>query len=162
MKTLYCDLDEVLCDFSGGYKKLTGMHIADAVWTYGEDWAWKQIEDYGKYDFWFNLKPTDWYWLLWQKIKQYKPKILTSPGWDEHGEVAYAKKKWVHKYLDPSILVIVDNNKSQYSTIRSMLIDDRYKNRCDWYAKGGHTVCIHNYETMTKELPQIKEFMDGY
>jgi len=46
---IYCDMDMVLCDFIGGYQKMTGKDFA----TTDKDERWEEIKS--KKDFWQNL-----------------------------------------------------------------------------------------------------------
>ena len=69
---IYCDMDQVLCDFIGGAEKVIGMPFPQA----NKDERWEKIKQ--TKDFWANLE-----WMpnakkLYQFISRYDTKILSA------------------------------------------------------------------------------------
>jgi hypothetical protein len=159
MNKLYCDLDGVLVDFVGGYKKLTGQSIETMEWIHGKDTAWEMIDNYGKFEFWYNLEPTEWGIWYWEQIKQYNPTILTNPGPNSEGVVESAKTYWVREHLGVNPVICV-YDKQRYSDTNTMLIDDSYRNRTLWSERGGRAVKVYDRESAMESIKGIKEFID--
>jgi len=148
----YCDMDAVLVNFIKGYYDLTGEDITG---TFQDDANfWKPIDKAGV-KYWENLE-----WMpdgkeLWEYIKKYTPKLLSSPSRENASRVG--KRKWVEREL-PGVTVILRsaNKKKEFAHPKSILIDDRLPNIEKWEKAGG--IAIHHTSTKQtiKELKKLK------
>ena len=66
---IYCDMDQVICDFIGGYEKLTGLDFARS----DKDERWNAIT--GKKDFWATLDWMPGSQRMWSLINKYNANI---------------------------------------------------------------------------------------
>jgi hypothetical protein len=142
MPQLYCDMDGVLVDFEQGIRKLLSGKVPEFYFDNLDDKRYK-----GKMyravrecpDFWINLKPIEEGLVLWEKIKHYNPKILTSPISGDK-KCAEQKKQWCTKWLNISPdIVIVEPNKGLYGFDNgsyNVLVDDR-QHVIDKFEAGG-------------------------
>jgi 5'(3')-deoxyribonucleotidase len=142
LKTVFVDMDDVLCDFAGGVCKLLGMprKELEARRTPGE-WNiehlfglsqqefWAIIRKEGGVKFWMDLEPTPHYIELLRAVnsrfKQWF--ILTSPDRDPRcyaGKIAWAQHHLGTLYSK----VIPTPHKWVVSQKDRLLIDDREQN----------------------------------
>ena len=155
---VYVDMDGVLADFFGAWKKLVGKdwrQIKDL------DGALQKIRD--KEDFWLNIPVTSNAMNLLSLIKDLKGKynILSAPLPNDPNAEPH-KREWVKKNLSafPPSKVIITSNKSVHATqpdgTPNILIDDFGKNIEKWEAAGGvgfkHK--DHKFERTVKNLKQ--------
>ena len=153
---VYVDMDGVLADFFGAWKKLVGKdwrEIKDL------DSALQKIRD--KDDFWLNIPITPNAMNLLGLIKQLKGKynILSAPLPNDPNSEPH-KRQWIEKNLSafPPSKVIITSNKSVHATqpdgTPNILIDDFGKNIAKWEAAGGvgfkHK--DHKFERTVKNL----------
>jgi hypothetical protein len=142
---LFVDLDGVLCDFIGGFKKKFGVSFFDVK----EEDAWKMVK--AQPNLWLELDPfpgaIEFFNDLYIRYR-YPPMILTAVPKSSFIESSKNKKAWVRKYLGDIIVVpcIGGYNKAAYiQNLGDILIDDMYeKNLVPWNAHGG--VGIHHVE----------------
>ena len=136
---IYVDMDGVLADFFGDWKKLVG-----------KDWrnitdikpALQKIRD--TEDFWLNLPVTSNAKNLLSLIKDIKGsyKILSSPLPDDPNSEPH-KRQWIEKHLSffPPKDVIITFDKAKYASqpdgTPNILIDDYGVNIGKWEAAGG-------------------------
>ena len=136
---IYVDMDGVLADFFGDWKKLVG-----------KDWrnitdikpALQKIRD--TEDFWLNLPVTSNAKNLLSLIKDVKGsyKILSSPLPDDPNSEPH-KRQWIEKHLSffPPKDVIITFDKAKYASqpdgTPNILIDDYGVNIGKWEAAGG-------------------------
>jgi 5'(3')-deoxyribonucleotidase len=75
--------------------------------------------------------------VLWDFIKDYNPKLLTSPS--RHDTSRLGKNLWVRNKLSPKPKTIFAFSKSKqnYANENSILIDDKPSNIEEWKAAGG-------------------------
>ena len=147
---LYCDLDNVLVDFSKGYHKLTGIDL-NGEFRQDADF-WGPIDKAG-YDFWVNL---DWMKdgkKLWKYIEKYNPDILSAPSREDDSRVG--KHDWVKREIPGAHLILRSmKHKKDFATPDAILIDDHMDNIKDWKEAGG--IAIHH--TSTEEtIKQLKK-----
>lgn len=152
---LFCDLDGVLCDFIGGFKKKFGVEFSQ---TKEED-AWKMVKK--EPNLWLELEPfpgaidffNDVYDRCWNE-----PIILTAVPKSSFIESAKNKRAWVRKYLGNVIFVpcIGGYNKAGYiQNPKDVLIDDMFeKNLIPWISHGG--VGVHHIEGAPYKLTYDK------
>ena len=155
---IYVDMDGVLADFFGAWKKLIGTdwrEIKDL------DSALQKIRD--KDDFWLNIPITKNAMNLLGLIKQLKGKynILSAPLPNDPNSEPH-KREWIKKNLSafPPSKVIITSNKAVHATqpdgTPNILIDDFGQNVAKWEAAGGvgfkHK--DHKFERTVKNLKQ--------
>ena len=155
---IYVDMDGVLADFFGAWKKLVGKdwrEIKDL------DGALQRIRD--KDDFWLNIPVTPNAMNLLSLVKQLKGSynILSAPLPNDPKSEPH-KRQWIEKNLSafPPSKVIITSNKSVHATqpdgTPNILIDDFGKNIAKWEAAGGvgfkHK--DHKFERTVKNLKQ--------
>ena len=155
---VYVDMDGVLADFFGAWKRLVGKdwrEIKDL------DGALQKIRD--KDDFWLNIPLTPNAMNLLGLVKQLKGSynILSAPLPNDPKSEPH-KRQWIEKNLSafPPRKVIITSNKSVHATqpdgTPNILIDDFGKNIAKWEAAGGvgfkHK--DHKFERTVKNLKQ--------
>ena len=155
---IYVDMDGVLADFFGAWKKLIGTdwrEIKDL------DSALQKIRD--KDDFWLNIPITKNAMNLLSLIKQLRGKynILSAPLPNDPNSEPH-KREWIKKNLSafPPSKVIITSNKAVHATqpdgTPNILIDDFGQNIAKWEAAGGvgfkHK--DHKFERTVKNLKQ--------
>ena len=155
---VYVDMDGVLADFFGAWKRLVGKdwrEIKDL------DSALQKIRD--KDDFWLNIPLTPNAMNLLGLVKQLKGSynILSAPLPNDPNSEPH-KRQWIEKNLSafPPSKVIITSNKSVHATqpdgTPNILIDDFGQNIAKWQAAGGvgfkHK--DHKFERTVKNLKQ--------
>ena len=148
---IFCDMDGVLVDFDGGYKKLTNKDIKG---TFSNDEEfWDPISKAG-IKFWTGLK-----WLpdgkqLWDYIKQYNPKLLSAPSREESSKIG--KRIWVKRNLPGvPLLLKAAKYKQEYASPDAILIDDRKDNVDRWNAAGGVGIYHTSASDTIKQLQKL-------
>jgi predicted kinase len=154
---IFCDLDEVLADFSAGVEKTTGRKITDQT----PDKMWQRI--LSKAGFFQNLSEMENAQTLWTylcngaKMNKFSKRItiLTGTPMTCKKQVTREKKKWVKNHIesltsttDAEIIVdtIVTQSKDKYkwSGPNKILIDDNYNNCSIWSKCGGIAIFYQN------------------
>jgi 5'(3')-deoxyribonucleotidase len=155
---IYVDMDGVLADFFGEWKKLVGKDWRELDKDEIEP-ALKKIRDDDK--FWLNIPLTSNAKNLLSIIKQVKGnyKILSSPLANDPNSEPH-KREWIEKNLDffPPTEVIITKDKAKYATnpdgTPNILIDDYGVNIAAWESAGGigfkHK--DHKFERTAKKL----------
>ena len=155
---IYVDMDGVLADFFGEWKKLVGKDWRELDKDEIEP-ALKKIRDEDK--FWLNIPLTANAKNLLGIIKQVKGdyKILSSPLANDPNSEPH-KREWIEKNLDffPPTEVIITKDKAKYATnpdgTPNILIDDYGVNIAAWESAGGigfkHK--DHKFERTAKKL----------
>ena len=119
---LYCDMDQVLCDFIGGYEQLTGKQFEKTP----KEERWDAIT--GKKDFWHTLPWMPGAQRLWKLINKYDANILSAYS-NRDGNSRKGKKSWLSKNAKPTgkIHLVQRADKKKYATTDgnpNILIDD--------------------------------------
>lgn len=149
---IYCDMDGVLTNFEKrfidmlqqeGPKYYTKATIAQVTRPKrfealeGQEEFWKFIDQYIGLEFWTGME-----WMLngkalWNFIKPYNPKLLTSPSRDNTSRLG--KRLWVKENLTPipEVLFRFGEAKSDFANENTILIDDKPSNLAAFSAKGG-------------------------
>ena len=155
---IYVDMDGVLADFFGEWKKLVGKDWRQLDKDELEP-ALKKIRDAD--DFWLNIPLTSNAKNLLSIIKKVKGnyKILSSPLANDPKSEPH-KREWIEKNLDffPPSEVIITKDKAKYATnpdgTPNILIDDYGVNISAWESAGGigfkHK--DHKFERTAKKL----------
>jgi hypothetical protein len=146
---IYCDMDGVLVDFNRGYKELTGITPEQAN-QQGKEKFWEPISKSGA-KFWITLK-----WMsdgkqLWNYIEKYTPQLLSAPSREESSRIG--KRVWVKREL-PGVKLILRNaeQKQQFASPTSILIDDKKENIEQWENRGGISIFHTSTESTIKQL----------
>lgn len=151
---IYCDQDGVLSDFDGRFEYFTGTSPDTYQEMYSKNQFWKLITSIGR-KYWSKMEWMEGGRELWKFISIYKPTILTTPSRDP--ECRIGKKEWVEDNIFPVPKIIFSNNKAEYATPTSILIDDKAKNLDPWKAAGGIAIeCKDgNIEPVLKQLRML-------
>jgi len=171
---LYCDMDGCLTNFEKRFveelrregPKYYSKEVIDKVTRpkhfealEGPDEFWKFVDQYIGLEFWTGM---DWMpqgQKLWEFIKNYKPKILSSPS--RHESSRLGKKVWVRNHLEPlpEVIFRFGNSKADFASPNSILIDDRPSIIQAWKDKGGIAVECKDGNT-AQVIEKLKEL--GY
>ena len=149
---IYCDMDQVLCNFIGRAEEVIGMPFA----KFGKDDRWNKIRD--TKDFWANLDWMPGAKRLYSFIQKYDTHILSAYS-DRDDSSRPGMKKWLKKNtrIKPRNINLVKRaDKQKYATTNgkpNILIDDYKKNIVEWESKGG--IGVHHTE-VGKTLAELK------
>jgi hypothetical protein len=150
---IYCDMDGVLCDFNRRFEQFGGMSPREYEAKYGTNKFWELISKVGE-QFWSKMS-----WMpegkqLWDHIKQYKPSLLSAPSSDYSSR--YGKKLWVQENIPGTKLILAKReNKKDYASGKSILIDDLDKNIDEWRAAGGLGILYTSTGQTLNELKKL-------
>lgn len=152
---VYCDMDGVLCDFDKRFEYLTGKTPKEYKDTYNIYMFWNLINNKIGEQFWSKMPWTDNGPRLWNFIKNYDPKILTTPSEDKSSK--RGKLEWVQENIGSGTKVLFSNKKYRYSNKGRLLIDDRESNCEGWTRNGGISICYkdNNIETVIDTIKKI-------
>ena len=149
---IYCDMDQVLCNFMKGADEAVGSSFIHA----DKDERWNKINQ--TKGFWANLEWMPGGKRLWQFISRYDPYILSAySGRDPNSK--NGKLKWLAKNTNVKkgkINLVVRAHKQKYAMTDgkpNILIDDYAKNITEWENKGG--IGVHHTDT-AKSIAELK------
>ena len=152
---IYCDMDQVLCDFMKGADKAVGGSFVQT----NKDERWNKINQ--TKGFWVNLEWMPGAKRLYQFIEKYDPYVLSAySGRDPSSK--NGKMKWLAKntnWKKSHINLVVRSHKQKYATTDgkpNVLIDDYKKNIVEWESKGG--IGIHHTE-VSKTIANLKRLV---
>ena len=152
LPTIFCDMDQVLCDFMKGAEKAIGGSFASA----DKEKRWNAINQ--TKGFWANLEWMPGAKRLWDFISKYDTEILSAySGRDPSSRTG--KLKWLSKNTKikrGKINLVMRSDKQKYATTNgkpNILIDDYIKNINEWEAKGG--IGIH-HTNVSKSIAELK------
>ena len=171
---LYCDMDGVLCDFTGRFNHLFGKGPREIETEKGMPYFWAMIRNVGA-KYWANMPWTPAGRELWTSIKGYNPKLLTAPprahrdlnNFDE--SAVEGKLSWASKNLGLSTSDVLFKRSKDKKDIASsdiakglipILIDDRTSNINDWESAGG--IGIHHPENTSNITPILERLRELY
>ena len=149
---IYCDMDQVLCNFIGRAEEVIGMPFA----RYGKEDRWNKIKN--TKNFWANL---DWMpsaKRLYSFIAKYDLHILSAAS-ERDANSRPGKLKWLSKNTkikrsNTNLVKRADKQKYAMTDGKpNVLIDDYLKNITQWEAKGG--IGVHHTE-VGKTLAELK------
>ena len=143
--TIYSDMDGVIADFDTRFKEFSdGVEPSVYVDKFGLEKFWDLIDKQVGVRFWTGIK-----WMsdgkeLWNYIKKYNPKLLSSPS--RENESRLGKRVWAKRFMPGTkVILAYAHNKKNYADGNSILIDDRLKNIEQWRKAGG--IGIHHTDT---------------
>ena len=149
---IYCDMDQVLCNFMKGADEAVGSSFIHA----NKDERWNKINQ--TKGFWANLEWMPGGKRLWQFISRYDPYILSAySGRDPNSK--NGKLKWLAKNTNVKkgkINLVVRAHKQKYAMTDgkpNILIDDYSKNIAEWERKGG--IGVHHTDA-AKSIAELK------
>ena len=140
---IYCDMDQVLCNFIGGAEEVIGKPFPQA----DKNDRWNKISN--TKDFWANLDWMPGAKRLYSFIQKYDTHILSAYS-DRDGSSRPGKMKWLKKNTKikrGNINLVKRADKQKYATTDgkpNVLIDDYKKNIVEWESKGG--IGVHHTE----------------
>jgi hypothetical protein len=153
MSTLYCDLDGVLADFERKYHEVTGEWASETRARDG-DLNWDAVHKDGTF---YATTPTiPGALLFWDRIRKYRPSILTGIPSNVAG-AEEQKKMWCHTFLGPHVPVICCKSeaKSCHCKPGDILVDDWERYKPEWEAVGGYWVTFKNPSQALAELEDL-------
>ena len=128
---IYCDMDQVLCNFLKGADKVVGEPFVNA----DKEKRWNTISN--TKDFWANLEWMPGAEKLYRRIEKYDPHILSAYSKRDNNS-RRGKMKWLSRntnFKRSKIHLVLRAQKKQYATTDgkpSVLIDDYMKNIKEW------------------------------
>ena len=149
---IYCDMDQVLCDFMKGADKVLGRPFAQA----DRKTRWAKIAQIK--DFWVNLDWMPGAKRLYSFISKYDPHILSAAS-QRDDTSRRGKLKWLDKntkFKRSNINLVKRADKKNFATMDgkpNVLIDDYLKNINEWESAGG--TGIHHTE-VGKTVAKLK------
>lgn len=155
--TLFLDQDGFLADFDEAFPRVFGVsHIGMPK---PEMWNYIRQDP----DFFFNLPPMPGALHFFNRIAATNPTILTAcpidEGFDLYAHVADQKRRWIRKYLGPSIRMIpAPGSESKPLFMHApgdILIDDWGKNVEAWRKAGGRAIHHQEFNVTHAELVRM-------
>lgn len=149
---VYCDMDQVLCDFMGGAYKAIGGSFATA----DKNNRWNMIRN--TKDFWANLNWMPEAKRLYSFIARYEPHILSAHSHHDPSSRT-GKLRWLSKNTNvkrDNINLVSREDKQKFATTNgkpNILIDDYEKNIMEWKSRGGIGV-LHT--EVSKTIAELK------
>jgi len=153
---IYCDMDQVLCNFIKGADKAIGGSFVDA----DKKIRWAKIAQ--TKDFWANLDWMPGAKRLYSFIQKYDTHILSAISGRDNNSRSN-KLKWLNKntkFKRSKINLVKREDKKKFATTDgkpNVLIDDYQKNITEWESMGG--IGVHHTET-GKTIAELKRL--GY
>lgn len=146
----YCDMDGVLVDMDGGFKKISGGLLPKEYEAKnGKGAFWKIIGQHP--NFWIDLEPTPDAKVLWDFIKDnFKDPLPVILSAGQGARITEQKTAWIRKHIDPSVKVIIAASgvkKPNYilnttGRITHFLLDDTQKNIDAWDNEALHRIAL--------------------
>ena len=149
---IYCDMDQVLCDFMKGADKALGSSFVQA----DKATRWAKIAQ--TKNFWANLAWMPGGKRLYSFISKYDPHILSAYS-DRDNNSRSGKLKWLGKntkFKRSNINLVKREDKKKFATMGgkpNVLVDDYLKNINEWESAGG--TGVHHTET-GKTVAELK------
>lgn len=155
MRNVYVDMDGVLTNFDGAWRKYFGdrMSYDEYKSMVGQNVITERLKSFGK-EFWSEMEWADDGKELWGELNEIcDPIILTAPAL--FAESRIGKVEWVTRELG-LVPIILDRSKYKYACIDSILIDDRKQNIDEFEYKGG-TGILHT--SLDSTLVKLGSYM---
>lgn len=167
IKTIYVDMDGVLCDFLKRFKELYGVEPERDYPSKNKtkDAYKQQFKDFIAGDNFATLDPMPdfdegirFLDILVFKGYDYTIKLLSSTAKPKYmEEVARQKHLWLknHDIHWPVILVPGKKLKQYYARPNSVLIDDTLSNVIEWRDRGGPAIWHTSWEETIKQFGEL-------
>jgi len=166
MVQIYCDMDGVLTDMDGGFKRISGgLTPKEYSIINGKNSPWKLIGTVP--NFWLNLDKLPDANVLWNFIRmnfKTPPPVVLSAGM---GSIVLSQKKqWIHTHIDSTATVLIaqsgqkksDCTLSIHGRVTHVLIDDTQKNVDVWQNKSPDHIAIFHKNALSS-IDQLKAFL---
>ena len=151
---LYVDMDGVLTDFEKRFGNFTDLSPGEYKEQYGEGKFWELIDKKVGVKFWVGMP-----WMpggkeLWSFVKHLKPKILSTPSWDDSSKLG--KRLWIKNNI-PGVKshLVPRSHKQKFANENSILIDDYKINIDEWRSKGGIGILHKDVFSTIKQLKDL-------
>ena len=155
LPTLYCDVDQVLCNFLDGAEKVLGKSFIE----FDKDRRWPLIHD--KKDFWETLEWMPGAKRLWTFVNKYDSHILSAYTKSDSNSIP-GKLKWLRKNAKLTqrsrIHLVLRAQKKNFAMNKrqpAILIDDYPKNVQQFKSAGGIGILHSNTQTTISQLRKI-------
>lgn len=162
----YCDMDGVLVDLEGGFKKISGgLSPSEYEQKNGKNSFWKIVNKHP--NFWIELEPLPDAKVLWSFIKtNFKDPLPVILSAGQGTKIEQQKTQWIRKHIDPSVRVIIASKgteKPKYvlpttGTVTHFLLDDTQKNIDSWNNEAAHRIALLHKDAATS----IKNITDMF
>lgn len=151
---IFCDMDGVLVDFDGYFKKKYGIFPFEI----SKQDLWETVLQ--TKDYWLNLPKTADADILVNFLNQTGYTILTglpSYGFDKAEK---EKKAWLKKHYNKehNIICCLSKDKPNYGCAKDILIDDRKNNIQNWQKMGGIGIL---HKSANETIKQLKQHIDN-
>lgn len=166
MKTIYVDMDGVLCDFHSRWTRMFGNTPKEAREQKESRFStqWNTFIDSRQFSLLDRMPNADKlidYLKSVALLKNYRVAILSSSGgFDRHNSVILSKRIWLERNMIdwPYVFVPGRRFKAGYAEKRSLLIDDTPDVIEGFNAAGGKGV-LHVDADVDKTIATINEWM---
>ena len=151
---LYVDMDGVLTDFEKRFGNFTDLSPGEYKEQYGENKFWELIDKKVGVKFWVGMP-----WMpggkeLWSFVKHLKPKILSTPSYDNSSKLG--KRLWIKNNIPGVKSHLVPRSwKQKFANENSILIDDYKINIDEWRSKGGIGILHTDVFSTIKQLKDL-------
>lgn len=152
MTHLFCDSDGVLVDMELGFRNIFGFGLDDVP----EPQMWDLITNHK--GFWEHLPAMPGALMLWARIAQYAPTILTGCPRGGYNKAEIGKRAWYAREtgLHVPVITCFSRNKPQHMKNKGdVLIDDLIKNCNRWTEAGGVAIHHTSAEDTIRQLEQL-------
>lgn len=157
LPAIYCDMDQVLCNFMKGADAVIGIPFVQA----DKSNRWNNIVAAGS-KFWSELEWMPGAKKLYQFIARYDPKILSAYSNKMAADSKKGKKEWLRKNTrikGSDINLVLRDQKQLFATTTdgkpNVLIDDYIKNIREWEQAGGIGVHHTSIASTISELKKL-------
>jgi hypothetical protein len=155
-------MDGVVADFEKGVSDAMGEKLDQAKYDVDSKYRskmWKWVRQHSKSGgkLWADLPMMPDANKLWNFVKKYKPQILTAQGDPAYG-AEEQKRQWIADKFGRNVRVFVtrkSDEKAQYASPNSILIDDREKSIGPWTAAGGIGILHKNAADTIRQLKEL-------
>ena len=158
---IFVDLDGVLVDLVKGLSDKVGKPLSPERTQEFSDAFYGLLNSTTGIElaqFYSKLPKTADCMKIWNAVKGYKPKILTSVSKTKHA--VYGKELWCWTNLSITsdyVYCSYDSNEKQlYASPKSLLIDDYERNINQWKERGG--AAIHHKDA-DSTISQLNEYL---
>ena len=157
LPNIYCDMDQVLCNFLKGADSAVGGSFVTA----DRKTRWNTITSMGK-KFWENLEWMPGSKQMYSFISKYDPYVLSAYSDKDATGSKTGKMNWLKKntkFKRSKINLVLRDQKKKFAKDNdgnaNILIDDYEKNIKEWEQAGGIGVIYTNAPNTIRELKKL-------